>query len=91
MRFPGAWKDLGGLRVSPYSCDFGAKWQQIHTAVRITDRHGKALETITAKAMKTATNVIETNIAANSRPYSITSSAMASRVGAIWRLSVFAP
>ena len=62
MRFPGAWKDLGGLRVSPYSCDFGAKWLQIHAAVRITDRHGKALETITAKAMKSATNVIETNL-----------------------------
>ena len=25
MRFPGQWKNLGGLRVSPYTCDFGAK------------------------------------------------------------------
>src|SRR5262249_52201320 len=24
MRFPGQWKHLGGLRVSPYACDFGA-------------------------------------------------------------------
>jgi hypothetical protein len=24
MRFSGPWKNLGGLRVSPYACDFGA-------------------------------------------------------------------
>ena len=29
MRFPGQWKHLGGLRVSPYTCDFGAMWLQI--------------------------------------------------------------
>ena len=29
MRFPGQWKNLGGLRVSPYACDFGAMWLQI--------------------------------------------------------------
>ena len=34
MRFPGQWKNLGGLRVSPYTCDFGAKWLQIHATVR---------------------------------------------------------
>src|SRR6516165_1897318 len=27
MRFPGAWKNLGGTRVAPYTCDFkGWKW-----------------------------------------------------------------
>ena len=62
MRFPGQWKNLGGLRVSPYACDFGAKWLQIRATVRITDRHGKAFETITAKAMKNATNVNETDL-----------------------------
>src|SRR6516162_9247755 len=62
MRFPGQWKNLGGLRVSPYACDFGAKWLQIHATVRITDRRGQAFETITAKAMKNATNVSETNL-----------------------------
>jgi hypothetical protein len=40
MRFPGAWKNLGGLCVAPYACDFGAKWLQIHATVRITDRRG---------------------------------------------------
>ena len=25
MRFPGQWKNLGGLRVSPYACDFGCQ------------------------------------------------------------------
>jgi len=62
MRFPGPWKNLGGLRVSPYACDFGAKWLQIRAAVRITDRHGRVFETITAKAMKNATKVSETNV-----------------------------
>ena len=62
MRFPGPWKNLGGLRVSPYACDFGAKWLRIRATVRITDRHGRAFETITAKAMKNATKVRETNL-----------------------------
>jgi hypothetical protein len=62
MRFPGPWKNLGGLRVSPYACDFGTRWLQIHTTVRITDRRGKAFETITGTAMKNATNVSETNL-----------------------------
>jgi len=62
MRFPGQWKNLGGLRVSHYTCDFGAKWLQIRATVRITDRRGQSFETITAKAMKNATNVSETNL-----------------------------
>ena len=62
MRFPGQWKNLGGLRVSPYTCDFGGKWLQIHTAVRVTGRHGQAFDTITAKAMKNATDVSKTNL-----------------------------
>ena len=62
MRFPGQWKNLGGFRVSPYACDFGAKWLQIRATVRITDRHGQAFETITARAMKNATNVNETDL-----------------------------
>ena len=62
MRFPGSWKNLGGLRVSPYTCDFGAKWLEIHAAVRITGRRGQAFETISGRAMKNATNVSETNL-----------------------------
>src|SRR5262249_1213344 len=62
MRFPGQWKNLGGLRVSPYAGDFVPKWLQIRAPVRITDRHGQAFETITAKAMKNATNVNETDL-----------------------------
>src|SRR5215813_11677061 len=60
MRFPGQWKHLGGLRVSPYACDFGAMWLQIRATVRITDRRGQSFETITDKAMSNATNVSET-------------------------------
>jgi len=59
MRFPGQWKHLGGLRVPPYACDFGALWLQIRATVRITDRRGQAFETITDKAMNNATNVSE--------------------------------
>jgi hypothetical protein len=62
MRFPGQWKNLGGLRVSPYTCDFGAMWLQIHATVRVTDRRGQGFETITDKAMNNATNVSETNL-----------------------------
>ena len=62
MRFPGQWKTLGGYRVSPYTCDFGAMWLQIHATVRITDRRGQSFETITDKAMSNATNVSQTNL-----------------------------
>ena len=62
MRFPGQWKHLGGLRVSPYACDFGAMWLQIRTTVRITDSRGQAFKTITDKAMDNATNVSEINL-----------------------------
>jgi hypothetical protein len=62
MRFPGQWIHLGGKRVSPYTCDFGAKWLKIHATVRITDRNGRVIEAITPKAMKNATKVSETNL-----------------------------
>jgi hypothetical protein len=61
MRFPGQWTQLGGARVSPYSCDFGDKWLQIEATVRVTDRRGRAFETITPEAMKSAATIRETN------------------------------
>jgi hypothetical protein len=62
MRFPRPWVHLGGSRVSPYTCGFGAKWLQIRATVGITDRRGRAFETITPEAMKNATKVNETNL-----------------------------
>src|SRR5262245_64801775 len=62
MRFPGPWKNLGGLRVSPYTCDFGGKWLRIDATVRVSDRRGHAFEKITNAAMKNATDVSETNL-----------------------------
>ena len=62
MRFPGQWVHLGGYRVSPYTCGFGAKWLQIRATVRITDSGGRAFETITPEAMKNATKVNETSL-----------------------------
>jgi len=61
MRFPGQWVHLGGLRVSPYTCNFGAKWLQIRATVRVTGRGGRAFETVTPEAMKNARDVSETN------------------------------
>jgi hypothetical protein len=62
MRFPGQWKHLGGVRVSPYACDFGAMWLQIRATVRISDGRGQAFEATTDKAMNNATKVSETNL-----------------------------
>jgi hypothetical protein len=62
MRFPGRWVHLGGSRVSPYTCGFGAKWLRIRATVRITDRGGRAFETITPAAVKNASKVSETEL-----------------------------
>jgi hypothetical protein len=62
MRFPGAWVNLGGQRVAPYTCDFGGKWLQINATVRITGPKGQVFETITPTAMKNASKVGETNL-----------------------------
>jgi hypothetical protein len=62
MRFPGAWENLGGERVAPYTCDFGGKWLQINATVRITGPKGRVFETITPTAMKSASKVSETNL-----------------------------
>jgi hypothetical protein len=34
MRFPGAWKNLGGTRVAPYTCDFDGKYLRIDATIR---------------------------------------------------------
>jgi hypothetical protein len=61
-RFPGQWEHLAGERVSPYYCDFGAKFLRIQATVRITDRGGRRYETITPAAKLNASNVLETNL-----------------------------
>src|SRR5262245_13518432 len=61
-RFPGQWEHISGARVSPYTCDFGAKFLRIYATVRITDRGGRSYETITPAAKKNASNVLETNL-----------------------------
>jgi hypothetical protein len=59
MRFPGTWKELGGLRVSPYRCQFGDKWLKINTKVRVIGKRGKVYERIDKAAMRGATDVKE--------------------------------
>jgi hypothetical protein len=59
-RFARGWVHLGGSRVSPYACDFDAKWLQIRATVRLTDRGGRAFERTTRSAMKNASKVSET-------------------------------
>jgi hypothetical protein len=54
MRFPGQWQNLGGRRVGPYTCNFGNKWLQIKTKVRITARKGSAIDAVTPAAMRNA-------------------------------------
>lgn len=62
MRFPGQWVNLGGERVSPYTCDFGGKWLIINATVRVTGRSRQVYDTITPAAMKNAVKVSETNL-----------------------------
>jgi len=61
MRFPGAWKELRGLRVSPYRCQFGDSWLKIRTKVAVTGKRNKIYETVSRDAMNRAENVKETN------------------------------
>jgi hypothetical protein len=62
MRFPGQWVNLGGERVSPYTCDFVGKWLVIKADVRVLGRSRQVYETITPAAMKNAIKVSETNL-----------------------------
>jgi hypothetical protein len=62
MRFPGSWGHLGGMRVSPYTCDFGGRWLSVKADVRITGPGGRVYDTVTSAAMKNATTVSETNL-----------------------------
>jgi hypothetical protein len=61
MRFPGSWKELRGMRVSPYRCQFGDKWLKIRTKATVTGKRDKIYETITPDAMRRAENVKETD------------------------------
>ena len=62
MRFPGAWRELGGLRVSPYVCQFGDdRWLQVRTKVVVTGKGGKVYPRITPEAMRRAKQVRETD------------------------------
>jgi hypothetical protein len=61
MRFPSAWKELAGVRVSPYRCQIGDKWLKINTKVTITGKRKKVYEAINAKAMREAEDVKETD------------------------------
>lgn len=51
MRFPGAWKELAGIRVSPYRCQIADRWLKIQTKVRVTGKRGKVYDKITPEIM----------------------------------------
>jgi hypothetical protein len=59
-RFPGQWTHLGGMRASPYACDFGGKWLLITATVRVSGPNGQVYDSISAAAMKNASKVAET-------------------------------
>ena len=60
MRFPGTWKNLGGLRVSPYRCHIGDRWLTVSADVRVFDAQGKLYQSINQKGMERA-NVVKEN------------------------------
>jgi hypothetical protein len=60
-RFSGQWVHLGGIRVSPYTCDFRGKWLEIKAIVRVSGRSRQVYDAITPAAMQNATRVSETN------------------------------
>jgi hypothetical protein len=62
MRFPGPWKNLGGTRVAPYTCNFDGKYLRIDATVRVIGRRGRTFEAINDTAMKRATDVREDNL-----------------------------
>jgi len=59
MRFPGQWKELGGARTAPYTCEIGDQTLEIRARTRITGRKGKVYEAITPDAMKSADTITE--------------------------------
>lgn len=61
MRFPSAWKELGGLRVSPYVCPIGDRWLQIRTTVTLLGQRGKVFPSASKEAMRRAEDVKETD------------------------------
>jgi hypothetical protein len=61
FRFPGQWVHLGGMRVSPYTCDFGGNWLEIKAIVRVSGRSRQVYDAITPGAMQNAIKVSETN------------------------------
>jgi hypothetical protein len=63
QRFPGAWKELNGVRVAPYLCEFASdKWLLIRADVRVIDKRGRAFEKPSKQAMKNAVDVTETKL-----------------------------
>ena len=60
MRFPGAWKNLGGTRVAPYTCDLDGKYLRIDATARVIGHGGRTFEAINDTAMKRATVVSQT-------------------------------
>jgi hypothetical protein len=60
-RFSSRWRNLAGERASPYICNIGDRWLEIRTTARVTGRRGKVFATITPEAMKSATDISETN------------------------------
>ncbi len=62
MRFPGAWKNLGGTRVAPYTCDFDGKYLRIDATVRVIGRGDRTFSATNDTAMKWATDVREDNL-----------------------------
>lgn len=60
MRFPGSWEHLGGVRISPYLCEFPGKWLHIRANVRVIGKKGRVFQRVNRDAMRNAEDFQET-------------------------------
>jgi len=61
-RFPGPWENLHGEHVAPFVCHIGDKWLRVDAKVRVTGPKGEVFEAETARAMKRASKIAQTNL-----------------------------
>ena len=60
MEFSGQWNNLAGMRIAPYTCDFGTKQLSIEATVTIKGPNGTVYDLVTLAAIENADTVAET-------------------------------
>ena len=62
VQIPGQTPILAGEHVAPFVCHIGDKWLKIDATVRVTGPKGEVFETETARALKRASKISQTNV-----------------------------